>query len=123
MDSGRKQLAAILKEALPAWQHVSDKRNIDAVLKPAACVVWASERKRMPLNGFNCLVETVEVWVLSASSDVTKIEDDLDDRLMDVLDVIEPLTEFKWDTASRGILENHDGWKIEITCGYTIKSA
>lgn len=122
MDSGRKQLAAILAEALPDMKIVPDSRVLDSVLIKGACVVWANERKRAQLNGFSFLTETIELWVLSGVSDVTKVEDDLDDLLVKVLEVLDPLEAFKWDTATRSKLDNFPAWKIDIQCGYTINS-
>lgn len=115
--SGRRLLAEALRAALPAWQIVSDPRQLDAVRKPAAAVLWTSKRTKAPALGLDWFADEVELWALTAIDKPADIEDDLDARLLDVMAALEPLDTFAWTTAERGALaDTFDGYKLTVTC-------
>lgn len=124
MNTGRKILADALKAALPNWQIVSDSRVIDSVRSPGACVAWGHEFKRVTRNGKSFLAETVDLYVLGyLTENSTKVEDTLEDELFQVLEVLEPLDSFTWDTITRTTFEDaYPAWKIELTCVFPINN-
>ncbi|MBK8445409.1 MAG: hypothetical protein IPL41_01420 [Micropruina sp.] len=120
MKSGRKLLEEAFLEALPGWQVRSTAIPLDSVRKPGAIWLYTGVRKRVELNGFSTLVDEITVWVLSAA-DPSKAEDDLDKLLLEVMEVLETLPSFNWESAERGVLgEKYDGWKLTVTCFYKI---
>lgn len=121
MTSGRSILAAALKLALPSWQVIADARGLDSVRQPGACVLWTAKRIKAPQLGLSWFKDEVELWILTATDKADLIEDDLDDLLLQVGAVLEPLTSFHWDTAERGTLnESFHGYRITVTCAVQV---
>lgn len=117
MSSGRKILAEALKAALPSWQILSHARQLDSVRKPGACVLWTGKRTRYPSLGLGWFTDEVTLWVLTAADKPDVIEDDLDDLLAEVMQALEPLDTFHWDTAERDVLAGtFDGYRLTVIC-------
>lgn len=119
--NGRKQLHQALTAALPGWQIVSDARQLDSVRRPGACVLWTEKLSRPAKLGLDWAQDEITLWVLTASDKPADIEDDLDDLLLSVLEVLEPLESFGWTEAERGVLaEQFHGWRVPLICLYKI---
>lgn len=124
MNTGRKLLADVLAEELDGWKIVTDSRNIDAVLSPGACIVWAHERDKITRSATDFMQEKIELYVLTyLAADAAKLEDTLDDQFFAVIAAIAPHDEFYWETANRVVFdEKYPAWKIDVTCVYQIES-
>ena len=121
MTSGRALLAQALRAALPTWQIVSDARQLDSVRKPGAILLWSSKRTKAPALGLQWFADEVTLQVLTATDKPDKIEDDLDDLLLQVMTTLEPLTTFAWETAERvAVADTWHGWQLTITCIYQL---
>jgi len=119
--TGRPMLAAALAAGLPDWLIVSDARQLDTARKAGTCVLWTQRRTRPAKLGLDVLTDELTLWVLTATTDPAKIEDDLDDKLNQVLTVLEPHQAFAWTEADRGTLaDKFEGWRLTITCLYRI---
>lgn len=121
-SSARKLLASKLAAAPRQWTVIEDARAIDTVRKDGACVLWTSKRSRvMEMNRPTYLRDDVTLWALTGASDPTRIEDDLDELLLAVLDVIEAEKSFTWSEAERGQLEDKfPGWRVTVSALYRI---
>lgn len=123
MTSGRTLLADALREGLPGWQVLSDARVLDSVKMPGACVLWTSKRAKAPSLGLGWFMDEVVLYVLSATDKPELIEDALDDLLIQVAQVLEPLDAFHWESAERATLdEKWLGYRIPVTCFVQIVS-
>lgn len=119
--SGRKLLEAALKAALPTWQIVADARALDGIRKPGAVVLWTARRARPPKLGLDAVQDEVTLWILTATDKPADLEDDLDDLFLAVAAALEPLDWCAWTDAERGVLaDRFEGWRLTITCLYTI---
>lgn len=117
MTSGRTLLADALREGLPGWQILSDARVLDSVKQPGACVLWTAKRAKVPSLGLHWFQDDVTLYVLTASDRPELVEDSLDELLLTVAQVLEPLSGFHWDTAERATLdEKWLGYRIPVTC-------
>lgn len=115
--SGRKLLAEALSAALPTWQIVAHARALDGVRPPAGIVLWTTKRTKAPALGLDWFADELTLWALTASDNPKLLEDDLDARLLDVMAALEPLTDFAWTAAERGVLaDTYDGWRLTLTC-------
>lgn len=118
--SARTELAAALAAALPDWLIISDARALDTVPRSTA-VLWTSRINRPAKLGLDLLTTELTLWVLTPTSDPTRLEDALDVGLVDVMAALEPLQAFAWTEAERGTLaDRFDGWRLSITCLNTI---
>lgn len=121
MTSGRTLLAQALRAALPAWQIVSDARQLDTVRKPGAIVLWSQKRTKAPALGLAWFKDEITLQVLTATDKPDLIEDDLDDLLLQVMSALEPLDSFAWETAERvAVADTWHGWQLTITCLYQV---
>ncbi|MFT3832877.1 MAG: hypothetical protein QM711_06090 [Micropruina sp.] len=120
--SGRKLLADALRAALPTWQVLSHTGQLDSVRQPGAVVLWTSRRTRAPKLGLDWFADEVELWVLTATDKPALIEDDLDALLLAVMQALEPLGSFAWETAERAVLADvYDGYRMTITCMWRVQ--
>lgn len=122
MTNGRELLTdALTAPGLPAWQVVSDPRQLDGVRQPGAVVLWTGVRRRLELQSLTMLSDELNVWCLTPTNKPEAIEPGLDALLLDVLQVIEGQPELSWDTAERGVLaDTYDGWRVVVTCAYVL---
>ena len=119
--SGRKLLKAALTAALPGWQIVADARALDGIRKPGAVVLWTARRTRPAKLQLDVVTDEVTVWILTATDKPADVEDDLDELFTAVADALEPLDWCAWTEAERGTLaDRYEGWRLTITCLYTI---
>lgn len=117
MTTGRTRLAQALRAGLPAWQIVSDLRQLDGVRRPGAILLWTQNRRKAPALGLAWFSDEVTLQVLTATDKPDRIEDDLDDLLLQVMQVLEPLDAFAWETAERvTVADTWHGWQLTITC-------
>lgn len=121
MTSGRALLAQQLRDALPAWQIVSDTRQLDGVRRPGAILLWTQSRRKAPALGLDWFTDEVTLQVLTAADKPDRIEDDLDELLFQVMAALEPLDAFAWDLAERvAVADTWHGWQLTITCIYQL---
>ena len=121
--SGRKVLAEALATALPGWQIVADARQLDSVRKPGALVMFTQKRKKLPALGLDWLSDEVVLQIITAAEKADQIEDDLDDLSLQVLEALEPLTAFTWDTAERVVVADaFHAWQLTVTCAFRVES-
>ena len=114
--SGRKVLSDALKVSLPGWLVLSTARSLDNVSKNT-CVLWTAKRKRDEQIQMSLLTDEIELWVFVPTDNVDKIEDDLDDALLEVMEALEQNNAFAWQEAERGVLaDKFSGWHLTVTC-------
>lgn len=117
MTSGRTLLAAALEAALPTWQIVTDTRQLDSVRRPGAVLLWTQTRKRAPALALDWFADEITLQVLTAAEKPAAIEDDLDYLLLAVMEALEPLDAFTWETAERvTVADTWHGWELTVTC-------
>lgn len=128
MSSGRKILAERLNAGLPTrWLVISTARGLDAITRPTV-ILWTSKRKRNGQLTLSLLQDEIELWVFDPTESPELIEDALDDRLLEVIEVLEQNPEFAWEEAERGTLTldertRFSGWKIPLTCIYKVEGS
>lgn len=116
MTSGRSILAEALRGAL-GWLILADARQLDSVPQPGACVLWTERRTKAPTLGLHWFKDEITLLVLTATEDPTKLEDNLDQLLLEVAHALEPLESFTWETAQRvSLKDTFPGYQIAITC-------
>lgn len=121
--SGRNLLADAIKTDHPDWLVISTPRVVDSLVKPT-CILWTGKRKRDEQLQVSILLDEIELWILTPTTKVDLIEDDLDELLMHVIETLEANQGFAWQEAERGTLaEKFDGWRMTVTCGYNITAA
>lgn len=119
--SGRKMLHSALSATLPGWQVVSDARALDAIRRPGAAVMWTAKRAKAPALGLDWFTDEVTLWILTPTDRPADLEDSLDSLLLTVMEALEPLDAFHWETAERGVLaEKFEGYRLTITCAFRI---
>jgi hypothetical protein len=119
--SGRTILAQALRAGLPGWQIVADARALDPIRRPGAAVLWTASRRKAPALGLDWFADELTLWVLTATDKPEQLEDDLDGLLLQLLEVLEPLTAFAWEQADRGVLaDKFEGWRLTVTCCFQL---
>lgn len=120
--SGRELVAAAIGAARPDWNVIATARKIDATSRPTV-IVWPTTITRIEQHGVNWLQTSLEVWVITSTGTPTdKLESALEQLVVQLLEVLEPLHEIAWDTAERGVLdETFHGWKVTVTTVHQIE--
>lgn len=98
----RADLAAALTEALPdTMQIVDDVRDL-GVIDPEYTTVLQLLRLRLePASTIGAYWTDFALWVVSPEEDPQLVDDDLDDRLDQVIEALQPLTYLGWTAAER----------------------
>lgn len=110
----RKQLADYLSEHLPkSWRVIPEQRTYDYANKTTVVVKQSGLARAVaaPIG-----IRTVEFTLTVVSrfkSDMGSMEDDLDARVPEFLDVIEAAPGLKWTTATKVLVD-------ELYLGYDI---
>ena len=115
--NSRTQLALVLQGVLPSnYKMVNSPREF-ASLDPSvvgAIQLWRSSIA--PASNMGSFDEEFELWVMTAKLDPDTSEDDLDARLFEVIEALQPLKWLTWSTAQRAIhaQEQRQAYKFTI---------
>lgn len=124
MTYSRHQLADALDAAIAAsdtefvYDVVPDPRDVGEADPSVDCVLQIVRQKikRAPANPAGAFEEAHELWLLVPGIDPKDAEDDLDDKVAEVIDFIESIPFLTWSSADRGIHKsNRHGYKFTLT--------
>lgn len=106
----RKQLgdrltADVAAAELEGYKVVADPRHVDLDDPSIRCVLQIVRQRIVPSpeNPRGGYAETHELWVVTSVIDPELVEDALDDRLAEVIDIIDEIPWLTWSSAERRI--------------------
>lgn len=109
----RSTIVDQLSGALPSsWTIMDDERAINTIARPTAIV---SVRSLAPSDfaPLSAITVTVALIILSAHTDASKAEDDLDDLLFQALTAFQTLPNLTWTDATKIVhLDRYMGYEI-----------
>lgn len=121
MTYTRHQVATLLEEGLAAalltgFEIIPDPRELGEPAPSTICILTIVRRtvKPAPENPRGAFAEELELWVIHplVSDD---IEDELDDRLAEIIDILDASSTLGWTDAVRSIHKsNRNAYKITL---------
>ncbi len=118
----RKQLgdrltADVAAAELVGYKVVADPRHVDLDDPSIRCVLQIVRQRIAPApeNPRGAFAETHELWVVSSVTDPDLVEDALDDRLAEVIEILDGINFLTWSSAERRIHgSNRHAYMISI---------
>lgn len=118
MAYSRHAVAAALTDVLPTtYKVVPDPRSLGELDPSKSCYVQIVRQRirRAPANPLGDYQESFEVWVIEPNVDPANSEDNLDDKLQEVIDAIDSIRWLGWTSAERRIHKSeHHAYMIAV---------